>query len=148
MPIVIASILACLVIALMVVVVRKRRAKRELEENSITAEALHGLLEEQKRVLIFDIRQPLDLLAYSEIIPGSVRIPPKELLENPALIPRDEDAVVYCTCEGESTSREVVHRARMLNFMRLKLLRGGLAAWKAMGYPVERYEKPFHLDTV
>ena len=77
-----------------------------------------------------------------------MRIPPKELLENPALIPRDEDAVVYCTCEGESTSREVVHHARMRNFMRLKLLRGGLAAWKKMGYPVERYEKPFHLDTV
>lgn len=141
------AIVMCLTVSFFVIM-RKRMARKELEENSISVEALHSLIVEQRKVLIFDIRQPLDLLAYSEVIPGAVRIPPKELLENPMLIPRDEDAVVYCTCEGESTSREVVHRARMLNFMRLKLLRGGLAAWKAMGYPVERYEKPFHLDTV
>ena len=147
MLIAIAAIVLCLAVVL-IVIMRMRRAKLELEASSISPEALHLLIEDNKKVLIFDIRQPLDLLAYSEIIPGSVRIPPKELLENPALIPQDEDAVVYCTCAGEKTSREVVHHARMLNFMRLKLLRGGLNAWKAMGYPVERYDKPFHLDTV
>jgi 3-mercaptopyruvate sulfurtransferase SseA len=34
-----------------------------------------------------------------------------------------------------------------MHFMQVKFLKGGLAAWKAKGYPVERYEKSFHLDT-
>lgn len=138
--------IALCVLIFMVVRMARQRQKEELEKNCIDAETLHSLIE-AKQILVFDIRQPLDLLAYSEIIPGSVRIPPKEVLENPSLIPRDEDVVVYCTCEGESTSREVVHRARMLNFRRLKLLKGGLAAWKAKGYPVQKYEQSFRLDT-
>jgi len=105
------------------------------------------LIESDQKILVFDVRQPLDLLAYSEIIPGSVRIAPNDLLEDPTLIPRDEDAVVYCTCPGEKTSWSVVQRARSLNFMRLKVLRGGFGAWKAKGYPVEKYVQSFHLDT-
>jgi rhodanese-related sulfurtransferase len=34
-----------------------------------------------------------------------------------------------------------------MHFSRMKFLRGGLAAWKANGYPVELYTAPFHLDT-
>jgi rhodanese-related sulfurtransferase len=127
--------------------VKRSRDRQTLIAHSIEAEELHALLEPERKVRVFDVRQPLDLLAYSEIIPGSVRIPPDELLENPSLIPRDEDAVVYCTCPGEKTSWSVVNRARTLNFTRLKLLRGGLASWKAKGYPVERYDQPFRLNT-
>jgi rhodanese-related sulfurtransferase len=123
------------------------RDRRELEEYSIEPEALHSLLEKDKEVLVFDVRQPLDLLAHSEIIPGSKRIPPKEVLEQASLIPKEKDSVIYCTCPSEKTSREILHRARALQFSRIKFLRGGLAAWKAKGYPVELYDKPFHLDT-
>jgi len=38
-----------------------------------------------------------------------------------------------------------LRRALSLNFLRIKFLKGGLAAWKAMGYPVEPYTQPFHL---
>jgi rhodanese-related sulfurtransferase len=126
---------------------RRQRARRELRQSSIEPEMLYALIEGKQRILVFDIRQPLDLLAYSEIIPGSVRIPPNDLLENPALIPQNEDAVVYCTCPGEKTSLSVVNRAKEANFTRLKLLRGGLAGWKAKGYPVEPYKESFRLDT-
>jgi|SRR5215469_495734 len=126
---------------------RRRQARLELERYSIEAEALHSLLENHQRVVIYDIRQPLDLLAYSEIIPGSVRIPPNDLLENASLIVRDEDAVVYCTCPGEKTSRSVIRRALTLGFTRVKFLKGGIFAWKEKGYPVEPYLEPFRLDT-
>jgi rhodanese-related sulfurtransferase len=32
-----------------------------------------------------------------------------------------------------------------MHFDRVKFLKGGLAAWKAQGYPLEPYNKPFHL---
>jgi len=41
----------------------------------------------------------------------------------------------------------VLGKARALNFTRVKLLKGGLAAWKEKGYPVEPYLEPFQLDT-
>jgi rhodanese-related sulfurtransferase len=126
--------------------VKSRRGKRELEEHSITPEALHTLLTSHQEVLIFDVRQPLDLLAESEIIPGAQRLDPKEVIENPSLIPKEKDAVVYCTCPSDETARRILNRALALKFLRVKFLRGGLAAWKAKGYPVEPYNTPFHLD--
>lgn len=142
----IVALILCLS-TFLIVAIRRRQARHELEQHCIEPEALHALIETNQKVLLFDVRQPLDLLAYTEIIPGAVRIPPKDLIDDPSLIPRDEDAVVYCTCPGEKTSRDIVHRARALKITRLKLLKGGLAAWKAKGYPVERYVQPFRLDT-
>jgi rhodanese-related sulfurtransferase len=125
--------------------VKSQRTQRQMEEHSITAEELHALLASDQRVLLFDVRQPLDLLAYPEIIPRAQRIPPNDLLERPSLIPKQKDTVVYCTCPGDKTSRAVLRRAMSLHFLRVKFLKGGLASWKAKGYPVEPYNEVFHL---
>jgi rhodanese-related sulfurtransferase len=130
-----------------IVRMKQLRDKRELEKYSIDAEELHKLLEAKKDIVILDVRQPLDLLAHSEIIPGARRLPPKDVMEQAALIPKDKDAVLYCTCVSEKTSRMVLENALGLQFSRIKFLKGGLAAWKEKGYPVEPYTKPFHLDT-
>jgi rhodanese-related sulfurtransferase len=126
---------------------RQLRNRRELERYSIDADELHTLLESKKDIVVLDVRLPLDLLAHSEIIPGARRVPPKEVMEQAELIPKDKDSVVYCTCVSEKTSRMVVENALRLQFTRIKFLKGGLAAWKEKGYPVEVYDKPFHLDT-
>ncbi len=131
--------------ALIAIWVKRTRNQREMERHSTTAEELHSLLASNGEVLLFDVRQPLDLLAYPEIIPGARRIPPSEVLENPSLIPREKDTVVYCTCPSDKTSRTILRRALALQFFRIKFLKGGLAAWKANGYPVERYQEVFHL---
>jgi rhodanese-related sulfurtransferase len=124
---------------------KRTRDKREMEQHSITAEELHAVLASNQDIVLFDVRQPLDLLAYPEIIPGARRIPPKEVLERPSLVPKEKEVVVYCTCPGEKTSRGILHRALAMHFSRIKFLRGGLAAWKAKGYPVEPYREVFHL---
>ncbi len=123
------------------------RKRRVLKEHTIEAEALREMLEPEARVLLFDVRQPLDVLAYSEMIPGAKRIAPKEVLENPSLIPREQDVVVYCTCPGDKTSWQVLQHARANHIARVKLLRGGLDAWKAKGYSVVPYKESFRLDT-
>lgn len=126
---------------------RRRRNRVQLERHSMSAEQLYSLAGSEKKVLLFDVRQPLDLLAYPELIPGAKRIPPQEVLDNPSLIPRDEDIVVYCTCPGDKTSRIILGRALALGFTRIKFLTGGLAAWKTKGYPVEPYLETFRLST-
>jgi rhodanese-related sulfurtransferase len=125
---------------------RRVRQRRELERFSIGPDELYKLWN-SKQVALYDVRQPLDFLAYAEIIPGATRIPPKELAEQTAHLPREQDSVIYCTCIGDETSRMILAKARALKFTHVKLLKGGLAAWKAKGYPVEQYDKPFHLDT-
>ena len=94
-------------------------------------------------VALFDVRQPLDLLAHSEIIPGARRIPPADVLAAPSLIPRDKEAIVYCTCPGDKTSRAILRRALDLKLFRIKFLKGGFEAWKAKGYPVESHTGRF-----
>ncbi|MCU1324326.1 MAG: Rhodanese-related sulfurtransferase [Acidobacteriaceae bacterium] len=123
------------------------RERREIEAYGIEADALHALLAEGRDVLVLDVRQPLDLLAHSEIIPGARRIPPKEVLEATADIPKDREVVVYCTCASESTSRMILRKAQGMDFTNMRFLKGGLDGWKAKGYAVEPYDQPFHLDT-
>jgi rhodanese-related sulfurtransferase len=143
-----AALVAAVIATLLVIGfwIKSRKARRELEEHSITPEALHTLLTSRQDVLIFDVRQPLDLLAESEIIPGATRLAPKEVIENPSLIPKEKDSVVYCTCPSDETARSILNRALALKFLRVRFLKGGLEAWKAKGYPVEPYNKPFQLD--
>jgi rhodanese-related sulfurtransferase len=130
----------------LVVRVKRRRDQRDMEQHSITAEDLHALLASDQEVLLFDVRQPLDLLGYPEVIPKAERIAPNDVLERPTLIPKDKDAVVYCTCPSDKTSRMVLRRAFTLGLFRIKFLKGGLSAWKAKGYPVEPYKEVFHLN--
>ena len=136
--------LLCLAI---VVWIKRTRDQRILEQHSITPEALHTLLASKQELVLFDVRQPLDLLADSEVIPGARRIPPRDILANPSLISREKDAVAYCTCPGDKTARTVIRKALALHIDRVRFLKGGLTAWKAKGYPVEPYVESFHLDT-
>src|ERR1700722_10143436 len=63
-------------------IIKRARDRRELEQHSITPEALYGLLASKQEVLIFDVRLPLDMLVDSKIIPGAKRIAPKEISED------------------------------------------------------------------
>ena len=141
------AIVAIVLVWGLVVWVRRMQEKRLLERHSVDPDGLYSLLNPVATVMVYDVRQPLDLLAHSEIIPGAVRIAPKEALENADTLPKDQDTVIYCTCPGDKTSRSILHKVLALKFTRVKMLRGGLEGWKARGYPVERYEKAFRLDT-
>ena len=145
MALIVTAICASLICLSIAIWIKRKADRTEMEEHSITPEALQTLLVANQEVLLFDVRQPLDLLASSEIIPGAKRIPPKEVLENTSLIPREKDSIVYCTCPSDKTSRAILHRALAMHFFRIKFLKGGLAAWKAKGYPVEPYNESFHL---
>lgn len=137
-----ASIIICVALLSLVIFfiwTKRTNAEGELVRHSISPEELHALMTSSQKVLLFDVRQALDLLAYPEQIPGGLRIPPDEVLTNPAAIPKDKDVVFYCTCPGDKTSRMVLHQVRAVGFSRVKFLTGGLAAWKGMGFPVEPF---------
>src|SRR5260221_10881252 len=139
MALIAIGVTALCVLIFGIVRAKRLRERRELEKHCIEPETLHALIDSGQKVLVLDVRQPLDLLAYSEIIPGARRIPPKEVIENPSLVPRDENSVLYCTCNSEKTSRDILRRALALKFTHVKILKGGLAAGKGEGYSVEGF---------
>ena len=150
MALILTAVCVVAVLLLLTTILWKKRStdqRRMIEQHSISPEELYSLLGLHQDVALFDVRQPLDLLAHTEIIPGARRIPPAEVLAIPDLIPKDKEAIVYCTCPGEKTSRAILRRALERQFSRIKFLKGGLEAWKAKGYPVEPYREVFHLYT-
>lgn len=138
----------CIAASSVVVAIGLFRVKERhgLEERFITPQELHTLMSRRK-VLLFDIREPLDLLGKSEIIRGAKWIAPEAVIKNPSLIPKDQDSVIYCTCPSDETGMKVMHRALAMHFSRMKLLQGGLDAWIASGYQTVPYTQTFHLNT-
>jgi rhodanese-related sulfurtransferase len=137
----------CVAVLVASVLVQRIGDRRELEQHTITPKALHELLAANRDAILVDVRQPLDLLGDSVIIPGAIWFAPRQLLDDPSLLPRGRDLIVYCTCPSDKNSRAVLHRALAMGFSRIKLLKGGLDGWRALGYPVEPYMKPFRLNS-
>ncbi|MGA8670906.1 MAG: rhodanese-like domain-containing protein [Terracidiphilus sp.] len=141
--------LAIMCIALLIAsaLVRGVRDRRELGRLAVTPEELHELLASDRDLVVVDVREPLDLLGDSVIIPGALWFAPQEVIDDPSLLPAGRELIVYCTCPNDKTSRAVLRRALAMGFSRIKLLNGGLDGWRARGYPVEAYVKPFRLDS-
>jgi rhodanese-related sulfurtransferase len=137
----------CAAVLLAVVLAKRMKDRRELERHTITPQTLQALLASNPDVLVFDVRQPLDLLGESVVIPGAQWIAPDEVQANPSLLPKERDLIVYCTCPSDKTSRIILHRALAFGFLRIKFLKGGLDGWRANGFPVEPYKKPFRLNS-
>ena len=131
---------SCIAISCLAVASAYFRTKEphEVERRFITPEELHSLITKRK-VLLYDIRQPMDLIGESEIITGAKWIDPEAIFSNPSVIPNDQDSVVYCACHADETTMTELRRALAMRFSRMKILRGGLNAWKARGYQTVPY---------
>jgi len=88
---------------------------------------------------IVDLRHPLDYLPDPRVLPGAVRIGPNEIARCAAIIPRDRDIILYCTCPSEETSAKVALQLHRLGITRVRPLRGGFDGWKQAGYPLLDY---------
>ncbi|WP_035355449.1 rhodanese-like domain-containing protein [Edaphobacter aggregans] len=137
----------CAAVLVAFVLAKRIRDRREMERYTITPEALHALLDSNQDVVVVDVRQPLDLLGDSVIIPGAQWLATDEVHANPSLLPKERDMIVYCTCPSDKTSRIILHRALAMGFLRIKFLKGGLDGWRTNGFRVEPYKRPFHLNS-
>lgn len=75
---------------------RLRRSSRSSPPMITTAD-LHRRLTRGVPTLVLDVRQPGAYAEFPGAIPGSVRIPPSEVPDRYAELPRDRLIVPYCT---------------------------------------------------
>jgi hypothetical protein len=73
---------------------RQKQKQAQLERHSVTPDQLNHALAQEPRLPLFDLREPVDVLADSEMIPGAWRICPYRVLENPWLLPRERPVVL------------------------------------------------------
>ena len=77
--------------------IQRRRFIRRLRIARITPKELMDKLRAGETISIVDLRQPMDIEAFPQMIPGSLRIAMEEIEERHAEIPRDRDVVLYCS---------------------------------------------------
>src|ERR1700728_1695921 len=116
---------ACVAMACRWFMLRNRQRRREAEfaKHSITPEQLSQALAKRPRLPLFDLREPLDVVANAEIIPGATRISPYKVLENPWLIPKEKEAIIYCTCSEDEANIIILERLLTMGFSKVKFLK-------------------------
>lgn len=84
--------------------------------------------------MLLDVRTPEE---YAEgHIAGALLIPVQELAMRLHEVPKDRQVYVYCR-SGRRSSRAAAVLAEA-GFNRIENVQGGIIAWQAAGYPVER----------
>lgn len=77
--------------------IQRRRFLRRLRIARITPNELMDKLTAKENISIVDLRQPMDIEAFPQMIPGALRIAMEEIEERHGEIPRDRDVVLYCS---------------------------------------------------
>lgn len=120
--------------------VLRYRLIRALRMARISPDELNTLLRGAARPLIVDVRGPAS--RGDDRIPGAIWLDSRALdasMRAQRLHERtDAEVIVYCDCPNEVSAADVAHRLMRAGFARVRPLAGGIEAWKARGYEVER----------
>ena len=77
--------------------IQRRRFLRRLRIARITPKELMDKLTTGENISIVDLRQPIDIEAFPQMIPGALRIAMEDIEDRHGEIPRDRDVVLYCS---------------------------------------------------
>jgi membrane protein DedA with SNARE-associated domain/rhodanese-related sulfurtransferase len=116
---------------------QRRRFYRQLRMARISVEELRDLLERGDLPLILDVRSPL-LQAQDGRIPGAIPVDAQTFGETPPDLSADGEVIVYCACPNEASAALIAKRLMRQGYSRVRPLHGGIDAWIAAGYAIER----------
>jgi membrane protein DedA with SNARE-associated domain len=75
----------------------RERFLRQVKGDRITPDELKHELEAGVRMVIIDLRHPLDVLSDPRTLPGALQISPEDLEQRHSEITRDGEVVLFCT---------------------------------------------------
>jgi rhodanese-related sulfurtransferase len=88
--------------------------------------------------VIIDVRSTTARALEPRWIPGALNISLSEVGHHLKALPRDREIILYCTCPSEASAARVAKILMNHGFSRVRPLHGGLEAWLAAGYAVQR----------
>jgi rhodanese-related sulfurtransferase len=118
-------------------VYRRKQLTREHQQLHISVDELRHRIQHGQKFTILDLRHPLEILTAPQTIPGAVTIAPNEIDRRVIDISRNANIVLYCTCPNEETSLKAYRQLKDRGFRHLKVLTGGLPAWREAKLPLQ-----------
>lgn len=112
------------------------RFLKALRMARISVEDLYALIEQGANPVIIDTRAPH--LLEQGWIPGARFIEQDKIDELIEQIPPENPIVLYCSCPNEVTAAKVAKSFMRNGYMNVRPLAGGIDAWNAAGYDIEK----------
>jgi len=116
---------------------QRQRFYRQLRMARISVEELRGLLDQGKLPVILDVRSPL-VQGQDGRIPGAIPIDAQTFGETTPELSAAGEVIVYCACPNEASAALIAKRLIQQGYTRVRPLQGGMDAWIAAGYAIER----------
>lgn len=116
----------------------RSRFYKMLRMARISVADLYELIQEGAAPLIIDVRSITARALEPRWIPGALHVPLQDVARRLKELPRDRDIILYCTCPSEASAARVAKILMNHGFKRVRPLHGGLDAWVAAGYDVEK----------
>lgn len=104
---------------------------------SVSADELHALLQQNPNVLLLDVREPIELLT-TGAIEGVHNISVRHLKNRLHELPQDKSTTIVSICASGNRSMEAAHVLQKHGYTNVLNLRGGTLGWIERGYPVVR----------
>ena len=103
----------------------------------ITPEELKVRLDSGEAIGIVDLLRFEDDPHGVHVIPGAVRLDPLQIRRKRRIsMPDSLELVLYCGSKNSFVSARVAARMRKHGIVRIRILTGGLAAWRALQFPL------------
>lgn len=116
---------------------QRRRFYRQLRMARISVDELRDLLDRGELPVILDVRSPL-AQGQGGRIPGAIPIDAQTFGETAPELSADGEVIVYCACPNEASAALIAKRLMQQGYSRVRPLQGGMDAWIAAGYAIER----------
>lgn len=117
---------------------QRRRFLYSLRMERVSADELHRLQQAGMPLTVIDVR-PAVMQADGRI-PGAMTLTLDQLRDPVSHLRFEGEVVVYCTCPNEASAAVIAKGLMQRGVSRVRPLSGGLDAWIAAGYAIERDE--------
>jgi membrane protein DedA with SNARE-associated domain/rhodanese-related sulfurtransferase len=116
---------------------QRQRFYKELRMARISVDELYRLMEDGQQPMVLDVRTAASQERDGRI-PGALPVSDSDLDEKLADVSRDGEVIVYCSCPNEVSAARVAKLLMRRGFHKVRPLHGGIDAWVAAGFGVER----------
>jgi membrane protein DedA with SNARE-associated domain/rhodanese-related sulfurtransferase len=116
---------------------QRHRFYQKLRMARVSVEELSAMLERGERPMILDVRSRASQSEGGRI-PGALTVSNDTLEQEFANREAAGEVIVYCACPNEASAALIAKKLIKLGYTEVRPLKGGIDAWIAAGFAVER----------
>jgi membrane protein DedA with SNARE-associated domain/rhodanese-related sulfurtransferase len=125
---------------------QRRRLLVALRMARITVDELNQSIADGQDPIVVDVRSQAARLLDTRIIPGALLADLESVNQALHDIPSDRELVIYCSCPNEVSAARAAKLLMAIGYRNVRPLLGGLDAWDAAGYLVDRLPSDVAMD--